>query len=211
MWNSSTTHRSGRTTWEQWTVTWFWSCAVVCLTVVVVPSHPILKSLLLEKRSACFIAQLLSALGKGSLGSHFECVWDWADTLSNCTMGLLRLELLLSAITKFHRKLGSNSCHEKVPQCNFDTTLTQTHAPKWAIVEILVTSSEGGQHRSTFVGKHRSTFVGKNRSTFVGKYRSLRNVQTECLLIKWIWCFEILPKRLHQIRSCQLFLQHVLN
>ena len=43
--NSSTTQRNRRTTREKWTVTWFWSCAVACLTVVVVRSHPILKSL----------------------------------------------------------------------------------------------------------------------------------------------------------------------
>ena len=44
--NSSTTQRNRRTTREKWTVTWFLSCAVACLTVVVVRSHPILKSLL---------------------------------------------------------------------------------------------------------------------------------------------------------------------
>ena len=45
--NSSTTHRSRRTTREKWTVTWFWSCAVACLTVVVVRSRGILNSLML--------------------------------------------------------------------------------------------------------------------------------------------------------------------
>ena len=44
--NSSTTHRSRRTTREKWTVTWFWSCAVACLTIVVVRSRRILNSLL---------------------------------------------------------------------------------------------------------------------------------------------------------------------
>ena len=33
-WNSSTTHHIRRTSQEKWTVTWFWSCAVACLTVV---------------------------------------------------------------------------------------------------------------------------------------------------------------------------------
>ena len=46
--NSSTTHRSRRTTREKWTVTWFWSCAVACLTVVVVRSRGILNSLISE-------------------------------------------------------------------------------------------------------------------------------------------------------------------
>ena len=45
--NSSTTHRSRRTTWEKWTVKWFWSCAVACLTVAVVRSRRILNSLIL--------------------------------------------------------------------------------------------------------------------------------------------------------------------
>jgi len=48
--NSSTTHRSRRTTREKWTVTWFWSCAVACLTVVVVRSRRILNSLLTNLR-----------------------------------------------------------------------------------------------------------------------------------------------------------------
>ena len=41
-WNSSTAHRGHRTTREKWTVKWF--CTVACLTIVVVCSHPILKS-----------------------------------------------------------------------------------------------------------------------------------------------------------------------
>ena len=45
-WNSSLTHRSRRTTREKWTVTWFWPCAVACLTIVVVRSRRILNSLL---------------------------------------------------------------------------------------------------------------------------------------------------------------------
>ena len=44
--NSSTTHRSRRTTREKWTVTWFWSCAVAYLSVAVVRSRRILNSLL---------------------------------------------------------------------------------------------------------------------------------------------------------------------
>ena len=44
--NSSTTHRSRRTMRKKWTVTWFWSCAVACLTVVIVRSRRILNSLL---------------------------------------------------------------------------------------------------------------------------------------------------------------------
>ena len=44
--NSSTTHRSRRTTREKWTVTWFWSCTVACLSVVVVRSRRILNSLI---------------------------------------------------------------------------------------------------------------------------------------------------------------------
>ena len=45
--NSSTTHRSCRTTREKWTVTWLRSCAVTCLTVVAVRSRRILNSLLM--------------------------------------------------------------------------------------------------------------------------------------------------------------------
>ena len=44
--NSSTTHRSRRTTREKWTVTWFWSCAVAYLSVAVVRSRRILNSLI---------------------------------------------------------------------------------------------------------------------------------------------------------------------
>ena len=44
--NSSTTHRSHRTTREKWTVTCFWSCAIASLTVVVVRGRRILNSLL---------------------------------------------------------------------------------------------------------------------------------------------------------------------
>ena len=43
--NSSTTHRSRRTTREKWTVTWCWSCAVAYLPVAVVRSRRILNSL----------------------------------------------------------------------------------------------------------------------------------------------------------------------
>ena len=39
--NSSTTHRSRRTTRKKWTVTWFWSCAVAYLSVTVVRSRRI--------------------------------------------------------------------------------------------------------------------------------------------------------------------------
>ena len=46
--NSSTTHRSRRTTREKRTVTWFWSCVVACLSVVVVRSRRILNSLILK-------------------------------------------------------------------------------------------------------------------------------------------------------------------
>ena len=46
--NSSTTHRSRRTMREKWTVTWFWSCEVARLTVVVVRSRRILNSLLIH-------------------------------------------------------------------------------------------------------------------------------------------------------------------
>ena len=56
--NSSTTHRSRRTTWEKRTVTWFWSCAVACLTVVVVCSRRILNSLLSRRRRNKTIAAL---------------------------------------------------------------------------------------------------------------------------------------------------------
>ena len=43
--DSSTTHRSRRTTREKWTVTWFWSCVVAYLSVAVVRSRRILNSL----------------------------------------------------------------------------------------------------------------------------------------------------------------------
>ena len=43
--DSSTTHRSRRTTREKWTVTWFWSCVVAYLSVAVVCSRRILNSL----------------------------------------------------------------------------------------------------------------------------------------------------------------------
>ena len=56
--NSSTTHRSSRTTWEKRTVTWFWSCTVACLTVVVVCSRRILNSLLSRRRRNKTIAAL---------------------------------------------------------------------------------------------------------------------------------------------------------
>ena len=54
-WNNSTIHRSRRTTRKKWTVTWFWSCAVACLTVVVVRSRRILNSLLLGPRQRTHI------------------------------------------------------------------------------------------------------------------------------------------------------------
>ena len=49
--NSSTTHRSSRTTREKWTFTWFWSCAVACLSVAVVRSRSILNSLIRRLRT----------------------------------------------------------------------------------------------------------------------------------------------------------------
>ena len=76
--NSSTTRRSRRATREKWTVTWFWSCAVACLTVVVVRSRGILNSLMKcappvrsywesLRRTRRFIESYLYSLTKSSI------------------------------------------------------------------------------------------------------------------------------------------------
>ena len=86
--NSSTTHRSRRTTREKWTVTWFWLCAVACLTVVVVRSRRILNSLVLYSRGkllehfilivvALFLNILLSWAFVTSLNCSVMCKPKW--------------------------------------------------------------------------------------------------------------------------------------
>ena len=69
--NGSTTHRSRRTTREKWTVTWFWSCAVACLSVVVVCSGGILNSLLLGP-----------AVHRGKDTSHNARAWSRGCNIS---------------------------------------------------------------------------------------------------------------------------------
>jgi len=68
---------------EKWTVTWSWSCALACLTVVVVHSHPILKFLLAvlsfsEPTLFPGSSPTPGTRNKVALGSVRSCTLPWA-------------------------------------------------------------------------------------------------------------------------------------
>ena len=98
--NSSTTHRSRRTTWEKWTVTWFWSCAVACLTVVVVRNRRILNSLLKH----------VGAWVRGSLGPvtlHTNVLMNQSEVKWICAVGAKRGKKCVIACKPCKRQLVS--------------------------------------------------------------------------------------------------------
>lgn len=75
-WNSSTPHHGHRTTREKWTVKWF--CTVACLTIVVVCSHPILKSLILHNTVN---SSTTLTVPSTSVGINIETVCKWEVTI----------------------------------------------------------------------------------------------------------------------------------
>ena len=103
--NSSTTHRSRRTTWEKWTVTWFWSCAVACLTVVVVLSRRILNSLI----SCCRTTDTSFTYWLEAMQNRFGKKEEFCQTLSDGKQGFLRhfLSMILSKARKYW---GKDTC-----------------------------------------------------------------------------------------------------